>query len=219
MAADLTNPASPDYTFAQLLNRPIKTFECPSSQWSPQVAIGVSYGGYYDPTPLGPGYSLNSIMENGSYACIMGACQGGGTNDTSQSPTPSGSTYWQDPTGGNRCYFSNGEVGWGASQVYQCSFGGVACSNGAMIWKYPRTIAQISDGLSNTIAIGEQSGLMQYAGNGGCPGGPYPANSAAGSTGTIMMGDPGRVGNNQVSTTNNGIGGDGPAPRRPCVGR
>jgi prepilin-type processing-associated H-X9-DG protein len=170
----LTNPASPNYNWAQLLNRRIPTYECPSSSWSPTPSIQDMYGTSYNPSGLGAGYSPKSTMEVGSYVCIMGASNGGGVDNTGGSYTPSG-TWWQDPTGANRCAFMPGYTwgyGGGPSQS-NCYFGGVVCSNGAFTWKTARTFAQISDGLSNTLLIAEESGLMNY-----------PAGSCAGVSGT-----------------------------------
>jgi prepilin-type N-terminal cleavage/methylation domain-containing protein len=194
--ADLTSPSSPNYNFAQLLNRPIKIYECPSSPWNPAETVDALYGGYYDPSGLGAGYSKSSVMEVGNYVAIMGACNGGGTNETGGSYTPSG-TWWQDPTGQKRCFFSPGSI-WGGggsrAESDNCSFGGVVCSNGAMIWRNPRSVAAILDGLSNTLFIGEQSGLATYP-TGACSGVSkatykYPANAAYGGTGTILIGEP-----------------------------
>jgi prepilin-type N-terminal cleavage/methylation domain-containing protein/prepilin-type processing-associated H-X9-DG protein len=195
--ADLTSPSSPNYNFAQLLNRSIKVYECPASPWNPNTSVNTLFGGYYDPSGLGAGYSPQSTMEGGSYVAIMGACNGGGTSYTGTSYAPPGN-WWQDPTGQNRCFFMPGAAwGQGTPDGGNCNFGGVVCSNGAMIWKTPRTFSQITDGLSTTIIVGEQSGQINYTA-GTCPGSSYsatqntnwPANSVyAGGTG-ILIGDP-----------------------------
>jgi prepilin-type N-terminal cleavage/methylation domain-containing protein len=133
--ADLTDPNSPNYNFAQLLNRAIKPYSCPSSPWNSFAPLNDTYGGYYDPSGLGPGYSKSTPTEVGSYAGIMGACNGGGTNESGTSYTPGGS-WWQDPTGRNRCFFMPGSAwGSGAPDGGNCSFGGVLCSNGALTWR------------------------------------------------------------------------------------
>jgi prepilin-type N-terminal cleavage/methylation domain-containing protein/prepilin-type processing-associated H-X9-DG protein len=190
--ADLTTPTSPNYLFAQLLNRRIKIFECPSSSWNPMAPLSATYGGYYNPSGLGPGYSTASTTEVGSYAAIMGACVGGGTSSAGGGYTPAGN-WWQDPTGNNRCFFMDGAA-WGAGPSGACNFGGVVCSNGAMVWGTPRSFFQITDGLSNTLVITEQSGLMTMPSLGGACSGAnpsqYPANQTYGGTGTILTGDP-----------------------------
>jgi prepilin-type N-terminal cleavage/methylation domain-containing protein/prepilin-type processing-associated H-X9-DG protein len=193
--ADLTNPSSTNYAWAQLLNRRISIFECPSSVWNPNVPLIDMYGSYYDPSGLGPGYSTSSTMEIGSYVGIMGACNGGGTYTNSSSSNPPG-TWWQDPTGNNRCVFMSGYA-WGGgpnADYSNCSFGGVLCSNGAFTWQLSRTFAQFTDGLSNTIIMGEQSGMMtQPAGSCvGVSGGTStsPANAGVQGGAGILIGDP-----------------------------
>ena len=128
-------------------------------------------------------------------------------------PTPSSGTWWQDPTGGNRCFFFSGTCGWYPNQCP--NFGGVLASNGVFIFgKTPVTFSQITDGLSNTICIGEQSGLMKFSPQeatalGLTPGSTQPANQAYSSTGTIFSGDGAWASPNPPSTTQND-GGDGP---------
>jgi prepilin-type processing-associated H-X9-DG protein len=170
------------------------------------------YGTYYDPSGLGPGYSTNSTMEVGSYVCIMGASNGGGTYTTTGSYTPPG-TWWQDPTGRNRCAFMPGYT-WGSGggpDYSNCYFGGVVCSNGAFTWKNPRPFSQITDGLSNTIIIGEESGLMNYPA-GACVNVTFtkptrPANGAVNSGAGIYVGDPAAT---VPTTTTSPAGGTSP---------
>jgi len=154
--------------------------------------------GTFDPSAVGPGFSSKSRMEVGSYAAVMGACKGGGVNEPGTSFTPSSGDWWTDPTGQNRCFFMPGSTWAGAADpYYNCSFGGVVCSNGAMIWKKQRTLVQITDGTSNTLILAEQSGMMTYP-VGGCTGSSslptaeykYPANHCYNGGTSILIGDP-----------------------------
>jgi prepilin-type N-terminal cleavage/methylation domain-containing protein/prepilin-type processing-associated H-X9-DG protein len=219
--ASWTNPADPDYLWCQIFNRRIPTYECPSSPWNPMANMNqTGYGPYYNWSALGPQYNANTIStEVGSYAAIMGACVGGGAKSCSGkcNPTPPG-TWWQDPTGGNRCFFFDGSCAWGPVTPFCCGFGGVLCSNGVFLFgSQTLSFSSITDGLSNTICIGEQSGMMTFTpqmvsacnGFGPSGGNTEPANQAYASTGTIFSGDGAWAHPSPPSTTVND-GGDGP---------
>jgi prepilin-type N-terminal cleavage/methylation domain-containing protein/prepilin-type processing-associated H-X9-DG protein len=227
-AASWTTPSDPGYMWAQLFNRPVKPYECPSSPWNPMANMNqLGYGSSFTWSNLGTQWNANNLlMETGSYAAILGACVGGGTNSCGEGSmsnwTPAG-TWWQDPTGAGRCFFMDGSAGWGGgSGKYCCTQGGVLCMNGAMIWHTPLPFAAITDGLSNTICIGEQSGLLTDA-PGACSaaaadnGDPaangllrLPANAAYGGGAGIMSGDPGAGFVNSVTSQSNITYGDGP---------
>jgi prepilin-type N-terminal cleavage/methylation domain-containing protein/prepilin-type processing-associated H-X9-DG protein len=201
--ASWTTPAADGYLWARLFNRSLKIYECPSAPWNPMVSMQqLGYGPYFNWSGLGPQWNANNLfMETGTYAAIMGACAGGGTNSCSGGSgnwwTPSG-TWWQDPTGQNRCVFldESALIGPGSSC---CTQGGVLCMNGAMIWNVAMPFTSITDGLSNTLCITEQSGMVtdppgacSYAGpSDPAAGGAIraPANSGYAGGTSVLTGD------------------------------
>jgi prepilin-type N-terminal cleavage/methylation domain-containing protein/prepilin-type processing-associated H-X9-DG protein len=84
----------------------------------------------------------------GNYVGIMGAS--------------TSSTDYRDPTGGKRV------ADWSPPTTLHCNFGGFAASNGVL---YPGSrvrIADITDGTTHTIMVGEQSDWGQSPGVGAC---------------------------------------------------
>jgi prepilin-type N-terminal cleavage/methylation domain-containing protein len=57
----------------------------------------------------------------------------------------------------------------GASSYSASNYGGWWCNNGMLLWNQTTTIASCTDGTSNTIIVGEQSGKVPNASGNGAP--------------------------------------------------
>jgi len=144
-----THPQGANWAFVHMWNYKCKTFECPA-------ALNDGMEKVIDQASIDPtawGYPADTSLQFGHYAGIMGAVTSQGTDFTGSGQPPG--DWWKDPTGNQRCSW-DACGGWGAS--YMCSFCGVTCSNGPLIYTKPRIFAQITDGLSNTLLVTEQTG-------------------------------------------------------------
>jgi len=126
--------ATPTQNQAACLDKYIDTFQCPSQQ-SPKMEAN-DWANY-------PAPPNTHKVQSGSYAGIMGASTSG--------------TDWNDPTmggtGKNRCGNSSHSVN------FDCNNSSFMCYNGSIMTQGPSSpkFASVTDGLSNTIIIGEGS--------------------------------------------------------------
>jgi prepilin-type N-terminal cleavage/methylation domain-containing protein/prepilin-type processing-associated H-X9-DG protein len=201
-ASDFTNPNSTYYDFAHVWNYHVPLFDCPSSPVDSMKSVLASTG--IDPTAWG--YPAGTGTQFGHYAGIMGATTSQGT-DYQGTGSPPGN-WWKDPTGQKRCSWDDCS-GWGGV-TYMCSFCGVTCSNGALIYTKPRTVAQITDGLSNTLIITEQS-AQGYRPANTCTQSPTAKTFAARSTALTQFAGDSAVPPGWVPNESGMNSGDGPA--------